>query len=103
MNPLTNKIHRHLGCELTCLVCTPAGARGGADFALALMRKSLRLCSEMSHFCTNLQYYIHFEVMESAWQVGRGGAVGLATPHSGMGGRFDDADETPSLCGWEAH
>lgn len=58
--------------QLMYLVGTLAGARGGADFALALMRKSLRLCSEMSHFCTNLQYYIHFEVMESAWQVGRG-------------------------------
>jgi len=26
----------------------------------------------MSHFVTNLQYYLMFEVMESAWQVGRG-------------------------------
>ncbi|GFR48689.1 hypothetical protein Agub_g10645, partial [Astrephomene gubernaculifera] len=28
----------------------------------------LRLRSEMSHFATNLQYYIQFEVMEASWQ-----------------------------------
>ena len=36
---------------------------------MELERRCLRLRSEMSHFCTNLQYYIMFEVMEGAWQV----------------------------------
>jgi hypothetical protein len=29
----------------------------------------------MSHFVTNLQYYLMFEVMEAAWQVGGGAQV----------------------------
>jgi hypothetical protein len=50
---------------------------GGADHALAVARKCLRLRSEMSHFCTNLQYYIMFEVLEAAWQVrGPGSDIG---------------------------
>ncbi|GAX86220.1 hypothetical protein CEUSTIGMA_g13633.t1 [Chlamydomonas eustigma] len=41
---------------------------GGANHAVAVARKCLRLRSEMSHFCTNFQYYIMFEVLEAAWQ-----------------------------------
>ena len=44
------------------------GAKGGADGALEVARKFLRIRSEMSHFCTNLQYYIMFEVLEVAWR-----------------------------------
>eukprot|EP00983_Pelagomonas_calceolata_P063508 1147759-Pelagomonas_calceolata.AAC.2 len=33
-----------------------------------VQRQCLQLRSEMSHFVTNLQYYLMFEVMESAWQ-----------------------------------
>ena len=48
---------------------SPTASRGGADFALEVARKFLRLRSEMSHFCTNLQSYIMFEVLETSWQV----------------------------------
>ncbi|GIL90210.1 hypothetical protein Vretimale_16375 [Volvox reticuliferus] len=42
----------------------------GADGYLAqpVLAMLLRLRSEMSHFATNLQYYIQFEVMEASWQ-----------------------------------
>ncbi len=36
-----------------------------------LLAALLRLRSEMSHFATNLQYYVQFEVMEASWQVRR--------------------------------
>eukprot|EP00198_Chlamydomonas_reinhardtii_P010138 XP_001699475.1 gamma tubulin interacting protein [Chlamydomonas reinhardtii] len=42
----------------------------GRDGALAqpVLAQLLRLRAEMSHFATNLQYYIQFEVMEACWQ-----------------------------------
>mmetsp|Transcript_8944 Transcript_8944/g.19114 ORF Transcript_8944/g.19114 Transcript_8944/m.19114 type:complete len:880 (+) Transcript_8944:124-2763(+) len=33
-----------------------------------VVRKALRLRTEMSHFCTNLQYYYMSEVLEAAWR-----------------------------------
>lgn len=52
----------------------PSLAEGQA--AERVQRQCLQLRSEMSHFVTNLQYYLMFEVMESAWQVGEGGCAG---------------------------
>ncbi|KAG1679629.1 hypothetical protein FOA52_006146 [Chlamydomonas sp. UWO 241] len=58
-----------LKCEVerTCAKFNK-GAHGGADGALEIARRFLTLRSEMSHFCTNLQYYIMYEVMETAWR-----------------------------------
>ncbi|KAJ9510229.1 hypothetical protein QJQ45_015708 [Haematococcus lacustris] len=39
-------------------------SRGAQD----LVKRCLRLRADMSHFATNLQYYLMFEVMEAAWQ-----------------------------------
>jgi len=44
-----------------------------------VQRQCLQLRSEMSHFVTNLQYYLMFEVMESAWQVIE---IGLCLPYA---------------------
>lgn len=63
-------------CVTQVLATTPViTVPGAADGALAqpVLAQLLRLRAEMSHFATNLQYYIQFEVMEACWQVGRGG------------------------------
>ncbi len=44
-------------------------ARAGVGAADELSRRCLRLRADMSHFVTNLQYYLMFEVLEAAWQV----------------------------------
>eukprot|EP00803_Ostreobium_quekettii_P003739 evm.model.scf_156.5 EVM.evm.TU.scf_156.5 scf_156:43972-47321(-) len=41
---------------------------GSGDRARSLLRLDLKLRSKMSHFVTNLQYYIMFEVLEGAWE-----------------------------------
>lgn len=46
--------------------CAVTGAKGTQEVA----RRCLRLRADMGHFVTNLQYYLHWEVMEAAWQVG---------------------------------
>eukprot|EP00955_Chlamydomonas_euryale_P072780 361513-Chlamydomonas_euryale.AAC.3 len=61
--------HPHMQCEVERTSAKfNRGSPHGADGALALVRRFLTLRSEMSHFCTNLQYYIMYEVMETAWQ-----------------------------------
>ncbi|CAD7697869.1 unnamed protein product [Ostreobium quekettii] len=42
------------------------GPKSG-DRARSLLRLGLKLRSKMSHFVTNLQYYVMFEVLEGAW------------------------------------
>ena len=49
----------------TPLICICAEGQA----AERVQRQCLQLRSEMSHFVTNLQYYLMFEVMEGAWQV----------------------------------
>lgn len=44
----------------------PVGRSG--QLARTLLRKALRVRSQLSHFCTNFQYYIMFEVLEGAWR-----------------------------------
>ncbi len=51
-------MHAHVSVLLT-----------GVKSAESLARRCLRLRADMSHFATNLQYYLMFEVMETAWQV----------------------------------
>uniref|UniRef100_A0A7S3QYS6 Gamma-tubulin complex component n=1 Tax=Dunaliella tertiolecta TaxID=3047 RepID=A0A7S3QYS6_DUNTE len=56
-----------LQCEVErALSKFPQNQKGQA--AERVQRQCLQLRSEMSHFVTNLQYYLMFEVMESAWQ-----------------------------------
>ncbi|MEW5318927.1 MAG: hypothetical protein WDW38_010111 [Sanguina aurantia] len=59
------------GCwtSLQCEVGRPLHKLGaGGRHAQGVVRRCLRLRNEMSHFVTNLQYYLMFEVMEGAWR-----------------------------------
>jgi hypothetical protein len=68
--------------SITCCLVTEGQA------AERIQRQCLQLRSEMSHFVTNLQYYLMFEVMESAWQVSGSAHSAYLSFHVSWGEHF---------------
>ncbi|GMH41519.1 hypothetical protein BSKO_09429 [Bryopsis sp. KO-2023] len=61
-----NKVWHSLQCMDGSLNRLPIG--GSGELARKLLRHAFMIRSKLSHFCTNFQYYIMFEVLEGAWR-----------------------------------